>query len=180
MTVCIGKHDRRSFLWHSGGGLGGIAPAWMLGQEKSCSRRKSASRLVLTADCIIRPRRSGWCSSTCPARPASATCSTTSRSCRDDHGEKWDPGEKVELFQIVAGKVHAVARGTGSNTASAASGSATCVPHLGDCVDDIAFIHNMVWQVGRARPGHVHAGDRFRPARLSQHGRVESATAWAA
>jgi hypothetical protein len=34
MTDEGGSMNRRSFLWNSGGGLGGIALAWMLGQEK--------------------------------------------------------------------------------------------------------------------------------------------------
>ena len=52
------------------------------------------------------PRRpSGSCSCSCRARPASATRSTTSRSLIKTHGQPFDPGGKVELFQSTPGAV---------------------------------------------------------------------------
>ena len=71
--------DRRAFLWSLGGGLGGIALAHLLGQQDLLAADAPKPQPTSTAASIIAPRRSASCSSSCPARPASATRSTTSR-----------------------------------------------------------------------------------------------------
>jgi hypothetical protein len=60
-----------------------------------------------------------------------------------DHGKKWDPGERVELFQSSPGNTLA------SPWAWRPYGQSgkminDCVAPLGACVDDLAFVHNMV------------------------------------
>ncbi len=73
--------DRRRFLWSAGGGLGGIALAQLLGRRACWPAKVGLTGLVPsgTAGCIIRRGRGGSSSSSCRARPASATRSTTSR-----------------------------------------------------------------------------------------------------
>ena len=87
------------------------------------------------------------------------------------HGEKFDPGGKVELFQSVPG---AVMKSPWEWKQHGQCGKwiSDLVPHLAGCVDDIAFLHSMVVEVERPRPGDVHAEHRLRPAGLPEHGGV--------
>jgi len=64
-----------------------------------------------------------------------------------EHGEQWDPGEEVELFQSTPGKSMKSMwdfrpRGKCGKPIS------DIVAPLGDVVDDMAFIHNVVGQTG--------------------------------
>ncbi len=80
-----------------------------------------------------------------------------------DHGKKWDPGEKVELFQ----------NGLGHTFASPWQWQryGKCGKHLteiasplGDCVDDIAFVHNVVGKTGvHSQATYLHATGFQRP-----------------
>jgi hypothetical protein len=59
------------------------------------------------------------------------------------NGETWDPGEKVELFQSVPG---AVMKSPWDWKQYGQSGKwmSSLVPHLGSCVDDMAFFPSMI------------------------------------
>ena len=93
---------------------------------------------------------------------------------------QFDPGGKVELFQSSPGAVHEEPVGLAAARRSAASGSATSLPHLAGCVDDMAFLPSMVSQVERPRAGDVHAEHRVRRCPASPAWAPGSATAWAA
>ena len=113
------------------------------------------------------------------ARPANATRSTTSPGSSATTASHGTPAKRSSCSNP-----HPATRcnrpGPGGNTANPANGSTTASPRWAIVVDDIAFVHNMVGKVQRPRPGHLHAGDRLRPARLPRHGRAGSATGWAA
>jgi hypothetical protein len=64
------------------------------------------------------------------------------RLIRDD-GKPWDPGEKVELFQSSPGKTMA-SPWPWRQYGRCGKWINDCVAPLGDCVDDLAFVHNMV------------------------------------
>jgi len=134
------RTSRRDFLWKVGGGLGGIALSSMLGQEGLlASDVKNPSSLALhhapKAKRIIQLYMSG-AASQCDLwdyKPALAK----------RHGQKFDPGEPVELFQSMPDKV--------MQSPFAWRQHGQCgkwlsdpVASLGECVDDIAFIHSMV------------------------------------
>ena len=147
-----GVKSRREFLWRYGGGLGGVALAGMLHRAGLLYAAASspapptaapAVRSAARAGCTSRPRPSASSSSTCPVPPASATRSTTSRCSIKQHGQKWDPGEKVQLFQSEPG---ACMQSPWEWKRYGQSGKMIndCVAPLGDCVDDMAFVHNMV------------------------------------
>ena len=114
--------SRREFLWHSA--AGSAASRWPTcsaqdGLLAAC--RATRHGAISTAACIIAPRPSASCSSSCPAPPASATRSTTSRELDQAPRAAFDPGGKVELFQ--SSRAHVMrAPGDGSSTASAANG----------------------------------------------------------
>ena len=150
--------DRRRFLWQSGGGLGGIALASLLGEEG-----------LLSAD--ARP------SGTFPPGAAMETGGSTQRVLHrpprakrvvqlfmggaashldtfdykprlvNDHGKQWDPGEKVELFFKNIGKTMA-SPWEWQRYGECGKHLSEIVAPLGECVDDIAFIHNLVGKAG--------------------------------
>jgi hypothetical protein len=94
--------SRRDFLWRLGGGLGGIALASILGEEgllagDVAATRSRAAKYPPKAKRIVQLYMSG-AASQCDLwdyKPALAK----------HHGEKFDPGEKVELFQSSPDKV---------------------------------------------------------------------------
>ena len=59
------------------------------------------------------------------------------------HGEKWDPGETVELFQSSPGNTYK-SPWEWSNYGQCGKPLTSIVSELGECVDDMAFVHN-VW-----------------------------------
>lgn len=66
---------------------------------------------------------------------------------QERHGEPWDPGEKVELFQSQPGACLACPWDFKQYGESGKALSDIVAP-LGEVVDDIAFIHNMVGKTG--------------------------------
>src|SRR5436305_5029524 len=134
--------DRRSFLWQAGGGLGGIALSWLLGQEGLLAAgppAKSAPGGGLhhraKAKRVVQLFMSG----------AASQCDTFDYKplLIKKHGEKFDPGGKVELFQSSPGSVM---RSPWKWRRHGRCGKwvSDLVPHLASCVDDMAFVHSMV------------------------------------
>src|SRR5882672_1448247 len=95
--------DRREFLWRFGGGLGGIALAWMLGREGALAASAQNDDHAL-ASAATNPRL--------PHHPprakrvvqlfmsgAASQCDTFDYkpALIERHGQKFDPGGKVEL-----------------------------------------------------------------------------------
>ena len=117
---------RRDFLWNSGGGLGGIALASMLqGAPHHPAKAKRVVQLFMSG-----------AASQCDLydyKPA-----LIKRS-----GEPFDPGGKVELFQSKPGTV---LKSPWDWKQQGASGKwiSSLAPHVGSCVDDIAFLASMV------------------------------------
>jgi hypothetical protein len=59
------------------------------------------------------------------------------------HGEAWDPGEKVELFQSEPGKVMQ-SPWKWRQYGECGKHVSDVVRHIGACADDMAFVHSMV------------------------------------
>ena len=133
--------DRREFLWRFGGGLGGIAMAHLFGAQG------------LLADTLKpKPEFNGGLHHPAKAKRvvqlfmsgAASQCDTFDYKPEliARHGQKFDPGGKVELFQSEPG---AVMRSPWDWKQRGQCGKwvSELVPHIGSCVDDIAFIHSM-------------------------------------
>src|SRR5688572_18126129 len=58
------------------------------------------------------------------------------------HGQKFDPGDKVELFQSEPGSVMK-SPWDWKQRGQCGKWVSELVPHIGSCVDDIAFVHSM-------------------------------------
>ena len=138
------RPTRREFLWNSGGGLGGIALASMLGADPlEVSAKSGALGGVLhhppKAKRVIQLFMSGAAShlDLWDHKPWLV----------EHHGEPSDFGEKVELFQNGAGpwtKSYFQFRPYGESGKHLSD----AVKPLGEVVDDIAFIHNLVGKTG--------------------------------
>jgi hypothetical protein len=142
-AVNVHPVDRRTFLWQAGGGLGGVALSWLLGREG----------LLASPPGRGRPEFNGGLHHRAKARRVVMLFMSGAASQVDTfdhkpallkrHGQKFDPGGKVELFQSVPGdcmkspwawKQH-------GQCGKYVSG---LLPHLAGCVDDMAFVHSMV------------------------------------
>ena len=134
--------DRREFLWRFGGGLGGVALAQLLGAQGLLAETPGP-----------RPEFNGGLHHRARARRvvqlfmsgAASQCDTFDYKPEliRQHGTKFDPGGPVELFQSSAENCMKSPwewkpRGQCGKWIS------ELVPHLGSCVDDLAFIHSMV------------------------------------
>jgi hypothetical protein len=134
--------NRRDFLWNSGGGLGGIALAQLLGEGGLLAQTPSP-----------RPEFNGGLHHRARAKRvvqlfmsgAASQCDTFDYKplLIERSGQKWDPGEKVELFQSVPG---AVMKSPWDWKQYGQSGKwvSSLLPHLAGCVDDMAFLPAMI------------------------------------
>jgi hypothetical protein len=134
---------RRAFLWRSGGGLGGIALAHLLGAEGLLAGERNPPRPELNGGLHHRARAHRVVQLFMSG--AASQCDTFDYKplLIERHGEKFDPGGKVELFQSAPG---AVMKSPWTWKQHGASGKwiSSLLPHLAACVDDMAFLPAMV------------------------------------
>ena len=133
--------NRRDFLWNYGGGLGGIALAQLLGQDS------------LLAGAQPRPEFNGGLHHAAKAKRvvqlfmsgAASQCDTFDYKplIVKKAGEKWDPGEKVELFQSDPGVVMPCPW-EWKQYGQSGKWVSSLLPHTAGCVDDIAFVHSLI------------------------------------
>ncbi len=140
-VLSMPQFDRREFLWRFGGGLGGIAMAHLLGIQ---------GLLANTAQ--PRPEFNGGLHHRAKAKRvvqlfmsgAASQCDTFDYKPQliARHGQKFDPGGKVELFQSEPGAVMK-SPWDWKQRGQCGKWVSDLVPHLGECVDEIAFLHAM-------------------------------------
>jgi Protein of unknown function (DUF1501) len=133
--------DRRRFLWQMGGGLGGIALAHLLGRDGLLGAEKGKPEFngglhhMAKAKRVVQLFMSG----------AASQVDTFDYKPKLDkmHGQKFDPGSKVELFQSFPGMCLKNPWGW-QQFGESGKHVSKLLPHLGSCVDDMAFVHSMV------------------------------------
>lgn len=127
--------DRRSFLWNWGGGLGGIALAQLLAQDSLLAGATGAPHHKPRAKRVIQLFMSG----------AASQCDTFDYKplLIQKGGQKWDPGEKVELFQSNPGVVMP-SPWDWKQHGRCGKWVSSLLPHTAECVDDIAFVASMM------------------------------------
>lgn len=145
MTGTFDCSSRRDFLWQLGGGLGGIALADLLGRsglladETPPAQRRGDLNGGLhhraRAKRVVQLFMSG----------AASQCDLFDYKplLIKRHGEPFDPGEKVELFQSSPGACMK-SPWEWKQHGQCGKWMSSLVPYLATCVDDIAFIHSMV------------------------------------
>lgn len=134
--------SRRQFLWQSGGGLGGLALAHLLGSEGLLAADRPRPKAELnggihhraTAHRVVMLFMSGAAShvDTFDYKP----------ELIKRHGQPFNPGGKIELFQSSPG---ATMKSPWAWKQHGECGKwvSDLLPHLAGCVDDIAFLHSM-------------------------------------
>jgi hypothetical protein len=135
---------RRQFLWQLGGGLGGIALAQLLGEQGLLADAgQPAGRAELNGG-LHHPARA--------KRVVQLFMSGAASQCDlfdykpqliKRHGQPFDPGEKVELFQSVPGACMQ-SPWKWKQYGQCGKWMTSLVPQLAECVDRMAFIHSMV------------------------------------
>ena len=134
--------DRRDFLRESAGGLGGIALAHLLGRTG-----------LLAQTGKPRPEWNGGLHHPAKAKRVVQLFMSGAASQVDTfdykpelnrrHGEKFNPGGKIELFQSVPGPVMK-SPWEWKQHGECGKWVSGLLPHLATCVDDIAFLPSMV------------------------------------
>ena len=136
---------RRDFLWRCGGGLGGIALASMLGHDQALAADSSGG--ILGGVLHYPPKAKRVVQLFMAGAASHIDLFDFKPELIKRHGQPSDFGEKVETFQNGLGPW---LRPLWEFTPYGKCGkmlSETVAP-LGQCVDDIAFIHNMVGKSG--------------------------------
>jgi hypothetical protein len=137
--------DRRAFLWQLGGGLGGVALAHLLGSEGLLAddRPAPAPRADLNGGVHHRARAKRVIQLFMSG--AASQCDTFDYKplLIKKHGEAFDPGGKVELFQSVPGAVMKSPWGW-KQYGQCGKWMSDLVPRLARCVDEIAFLPAMI------------------------------------
>lgn len=137
------EFGRRDFLWQAGQGMGGLALAWLFGQEQADAQTAPQARREWNgglhhkakAKRVVQLFMSG----------AASQCDTFDYKPEliRKRGEKFDPGGKIELFQSTPGVIMPSPwdwkqRGKSGLWVS------DLLPHIASCADDIAFLYGMV------------------------------------
>lgn len=143
--------DRREFLWRFGGGLGGIALVHLLGQE---SLLAESAKIASPSPALLRSAQlNGGLHHPAKAKRVVQLFMSGAASQVDTFdykpelikrsGEKFDPGEKVELFQSEPG-ANMKSPWDWQPRGQCGKWISDLVPHIGACADDIAFVHSMI------------------------------------
>jgi hypothetical protein len=135
--------DRRTFLWQSGGGLGGVALSYLLGRDGLLAAAPDATFPNLNGGLHHRARAKRVVQLFMSGAASQVDTFDYKPELIKRHGEKFDPGGKVELFQSSPG---ACMKSPWEWKQHGRCGKyvSSLVPYLASCVDDIAFLHAMV------------------------------------
>ena len=140
--------SRRELLWHSGGGLGGIALASLMNGDDGALAADSSNEVNGAVQVLHYPPRAKRVVQLFMAGAAShIDLFDFKPALVKHHGEESDFGEHVEAFQNGLGpwmkpfwefRPYGQSRKMLSDT----------VKPLGECADDMAFIHNLIGKTG--------------------------------
>jgi hypothetical protein len=133
---------RRDFLWHSGGGLGGIALASLLASEGLLAADIPTPKNDLNGGLHHRARAKRVVQLFMSGAASQVDTFDYKPKLIQQHGQPFDPGGKVELFQSAPG---ACMKSPWAWKQHGQCGKwiSDLLPHLAGCVDDLAFIHSM-------------------------------------
>ena len=135
---------RREFLWNWGGGLGGIALAHLMGHSGLLAASESSGPRAEFNGGLHHPAKAKRVVQLFMSGAASQLDTFDYKpELIKRSGQKFDPGEKVELFQSEPGPVM---QSPWEWKPYGQSGKwiSSLVPHIAECADDIAFFHSMI------------------------------------
>ena len=131
--------SRRDFLWNSGGGLGGIALAHLLNRDG----RIAAATPALPDGLHHAPKAKRVIQLFMSGAASQVDTYDYKPELIKRAGQPFDPGGKVELFQSEAGVVMP-SPWEWKQYGESGKWMSGLVPHLAECVDDMAFLPAMV------------------------------------
>ena len=136
--------DRRRLIWNWGGGLGGIALAHLLGQ----------SRLLADTDHEPRSEFHGGLHHKARAKRVVQLFMSGGASHIDTfdykpelskrHGQEFDPGEEVELFQSLSPGPFLKSPWSWKQHGQCGQWVSDLLPRIASCVDELTFLNSMV------------------------------------
>lgn len=126
--------NRREFLWNTGGGIGSIALAALMAEEDAEAQRINGLHHPAEAKRVVQIFLSGAASQvdTFDYKPELIRRA----------GQPFDPGGKIELFQSNPGTVMP-SPWTWKQYGQSGRWVSSLLPHLAECVDDMAFLYAM-------------------------------------
>ncbi len=139
--------SRRDFLWKSGGGFGGLALSYLLGTERAVGLADRFGQEARPDYLRYRPKAKRVVQLFMGGAASHVDTFDYKPELFRRNGEKWDPGETVELFQSSPGNTFAPPWQFRPYGQSGKYLSDTVAP-LGACVDQMAFVHNLVGKTG--------------------------------
>lgn len=135
--------DRRQFLWRLGGGLGGIALAHLLGHNNLLAETATDPKTDLNGGLHHRARAKRVVQLFMSGAASQCDLFDYKPELIKRHGQPFDPGEKVELFQSSPGAC-LKSPWDWKQYGQCGKWMSDLVPELAKCVDEMAFIHSMV------------------------------------
>jgi hypothetical protein len=135
--------DRRDFLWHAGGGLGGIALAYLLGTEVKGQPPISERKPELNGGLHHRAKAKRVVQLFMSGAASQVDTFDYKPELVKRHGQKFDPGGKIELFQSSPGPCMK-SPWNWKQHGQCGRYVSSLLPQLATCVDDMAFIYSMV------------------------------------
>jgi hypothetical protein len=147
MSLCLlierTHMDRRQFLWHAGGGLGGIALAHLLARDELLAANGTSSKSDFNGGLHHKARARRVVQLFMSGAASQVDTFDYKPELIKRNGQKFEPGGKVELFQSSPGAIMQ-SPWKWKQYGQCGKYVSSLLPHLAQCVDDIAFIHSMV------------------------------------
>jgi hypothetical protein len=135
--------DRRRFLWRTGGGLGGVALAWLLGNDGLIAEAPTAGSKRRPGDGLHHPARAKRIVQLFMAGGASHLDTFDYKpELARRNGEPFAPGEKIQLFQSEPGAI-LKSPFEWRQHGQCGKWASGIVPQLAAEADRIAFIQSM-------------------------------------
>jgi hypothetical protein len=139
--------SRRNWLENATGGLAAIALASLLGDEARGNDNRQGGQGVTAGRLHHTPRAKRVVQLFMAGAASHVDTFDYKPLLAKEHGQPWDPGEQVELFQSVPGACMKSPWGFRPYGQSGKMLSEIVAP-LGAVVDDLAFVHNVVGKTG--------------------------------
>jgi hypothetical protein len=153
MSLAESRVSRRNFLWQFGGGLGGVAFAHLLGREGALGAEVAPSAATdLNGGLHHRARARRVIQLFMNGGVSQMDTFDYKPELNRRHGEKFDPGTRVEAATSVPGNLMKSPFEWRQHGESGRWVSSV-FPHIANCVDDLAFLMAMVSKTNVHGPG---------------------------
>jgi uncharacterized protein DUF1501 len=150
--------SRRHFLWQAGGGLGGIALAWLLQQDAAAAEKAASPYAPKALHFPARAKR--IIQVFCPGGVSHVDTFDYKPELAKHHGQELTGKGKIDTF---FGKPGRLMKSPFPFKQHGRCGAwvSSLFPHLAGCVDDMAFLHTMVAKSSNHTPATFQMNSGF-------------------